>query len=284
MTRRVEIELSESVWAELSRRNQETGTSFSELADEALCRAFSLERHTLFQVSTSNALALGVFSGAVTVGELKRRGDFGLGTFAGLDGELALLDGACYRAGFAGDVEEVDDDREVPFALVTRFVADVDTRVEAAADLADLGEQIDALRPSQNLFAGIRIDATFDALTLRAACPARPGEGLLEATRHQSEYVVADVTGTLIGFWAPQYARAVGIPGYHFHFISDDRRLGGHVLDAGGGPLQVAMQVESGLHLAIPETAEFLSADLSGDHAEQIEAAETRAGAGEGLR
>lgn len=274
MTRRVEIELSESVWAELHRRHREAGTSLSRLADDALSEAFQLERHSLFQVSTSNALAQGVFAGAVTVGELRRHGDFGLGTFAGLDGELIMIEGVCFRAGAGGDVEEVGDEREVPFALVTRFVADVDTVIEFSAALAELAARLDALRPSQNLFAGIRIDATFQSLTLRAACPARPGEGLLEATRHQSEYTVGSATGTLVGFWAPEYARAVGVPGYHFHFISDDRQVGGHALDLVGGPLHVGMQVESGLHLAIPETAAFLAADLSGEHSAEIEAAE----------
>jgi acetolactate decarboxylase len=278
VTRRFELELSESVWAELQRRSRESGTSLSRLADDALSEAFQLERHSLFQVSTSNALAQGVFTGAVTVGELRRHGDFGLGTFAGLDGELIMIDGVCFRAGAGGDVEVVGDEREVPFALVTRFVADVDTVVEAVDGMSRLAGRLDQLRPSQNLFAGIRVDASFESLTLRAACPAHPGEGLLEATRHQSEYGVDSVGGTLVGFWAPDYARAVGVPGYHFHFISDDRQLGGHVLDLRGGPLDVGMQIESGLHLAIPETAAFLSADLSGDHGAEIEAAETRQG------
>jgi acetolactate decarboxylase len=275
VTRRVEIELSESVWAELQRRQRETGSSVSQLADDAISGAFQLERHSLFQVSTSNALAEGVFTGAVTVGELRRHGDFGLGTFAGLDGELIMIEGVCFRAGAGGAVEEVDDEREVPFALVTRFAADVEAAIENIGGFADLATRLDALRPSRNLFAGIRVDATFDRLTLRAACPARPGEGLLEATHHQSEYIVAASAGTLVGFWAPGYARAVSVPGYHFHFISDDRRIGGHVLDVAGGPLDVGMQVESGLHLAIPETAAFLAADLSGEHSAEIEAAET---------
>lgn len=278
MTRRVEIELSESVWAELQRRRRGSETSISRLVDEALSEAFHLERHSLFQVSTSNALAQGVFAGAVTVSELRRHGDFGLGTFAGLDGELIMIDGVCFRAGAGGSIEEVGDEREVPFALVTRFVADVETTIDAAEGMADLATGLDSMRPSGNLFAGIRIDATFDSLTLRAACPARAGEGLLEATHHQSEYALAAETGTLVGFWAPEYARAVSVPGYHFHFISDDRRIGGHVLALAGGPLQVGMQVESGLHLAIPETAAFLAADLSGEHGTEIEAAETRPG------
>ena len=51
------------------------------MVDRALAATFELDRHTLFQVSTSNALVQGVFRGAVTVADLKRNGDFGLGTF-----------------------------------------------------------------------------------------------------------------------------------------------------------------------------------------------------------
>jgi acetolactate decarboxylase len=41
------------------------------------------------------------------------------------------------------------------------------------------------------------------------------------------------------------------------------------------GALDVGIHVESELHLAIPETAEFLAADLSGDHREALHQAET---------
>jgi acetolactate decarboxylase len=41
------------------------------------------------------------------------------------------------------------------------------------------------------------------------------------------------------------------------------------------GPLEVGVHIESELHLAIPETAEFLAADLSGDHQEALHRAET---------
>jgi acetolactate decarboxylase len=115
----------------------------------------------------------------------------------------------------------------------------------------------------------------FDSLQLRAACPARPGEGLAEATKHQSEFSVNDLVGTLVGFWAPEYAHTVGIPGYHFHFISDDRQTGGHVLDLTASRLEVEVQTESSIHLAMPDTAEFRSADLSGDHRDEIDEAET---------
>ncbi len=95
------------------------------VVDRALSTAFDLERHSLFQVSTSNALVQGVFQGAVTVQELKRNGDFGLGTFDGLDGELIMLDGVCHRATGGGVVTSPPDDARVPFAVVTHFRPDL---------------------------------------------------------------------------------------------------------------------------------------------------------------
>jgi acetolactate decarboxylase len=276
MAPEVNVHVSESVWTALQGRQMETGEDLSEIVDSALSEAFELERHTLFQVSTSNALAQGVFGGVTTVADLRHHGDFGLGTFDGLDGELVMIDGECFRATAGGVVTGVADDRLVPFALVTRFVSDVEERVDDAPSLGSLVADIDELRPSENLFVGMRADARFDSILMRAACPARDGEGLLEATRHQSEFHADDVVGTLVGFWAPRYSRAVSVPGYHFHFISDDRSLGGHVLDLRARDVEIGLQLESELHLAIPETAEFLSADLSGEHEKALEAAETQ--------
>lgn len=45
----------------------------------------------LFQYSTLEALLGGVYDGEVTVGELLTHGDFGLGTFNSLDGEMIIL-------------------------------------------------------------------------------------------------------------------------------------------------------------------------------------------------
>ena len=274
MAPRLNAEVSESVWRALSDEAEQSGDSLSTVIDRALSTAFELERHSLFQVSTSNALVQGVFQGAVTVQDLKRNGDFGLGTFDGLDGELIMLDGVCYRATGGGAVSTPPDDARVPFAVVTHFHPDLSLTTDPAS-LADLAEFLDAARPSENLFVGIRATGQFERLSMRAACAAESGENLLEATAHQSEFSVVQEEGTLVGFWAPLYARAVNVPGYHFHFISEDRRLGGHVLDMEAGPLEVGIHVESELHIAIPETEEFLTADLSGDHQEALHQAET---------
>src|SRR3712207_8423939 len=53
--------------------------------------------HTLFQTSTIEALLDGNYEGDVTFAELEDRGDFGLGTFDALDGEMIALDGDFYQ-------------------------------------------------------------------------------------------------------------------------------------------------------------------------------------------
>jgi acetolactate decarboxylase len=274
MAPRLVCDVSESVWRALADESEKSGESIAAVVDRVLASSFDLDRHTLFQVSTSNALVQGVFRGSVTVGDLKRNGDFGLGTFEDLDGELVMIDGVCYRASGGGVVNQPSDETPVPFAVVTHFHPDTSTTT-GPGSFNDLTSTIDALRPSENLFVGIRVEGRFDRLSLRAACAAEPGEGLLEATAHQSEFKVTDEVGTLVGFWAPLYARAVNVPGYHFHFISEDRALGGHLLGMEAGSLEVGVHVESELHVAIPETEEFLAADLSGDHQQALHQAET---------
>lgn len=272
----ITCEVSDSVWRALGDEVEKTGDSLSRVVDRALAASFELDRHSMFQVSTSSALVRGVFRSAVTVADLKRHGDFGLGTFEGLDGELVMLDGVCYRAGGGGGVTIPNDRIGTPFALVTRFGTDLAESAGVIEHIDDLKTRLDDFRPSQNLFAAFRIDGRFSRLDMRAACRAAPGEGLEEATRHQSEFEATDVGGTLVGFWSPEYATAVSVPGYHFHFISGDRSIGGHVLDLAADRLDVRVHVESDLHVALPETTEFLEADLTGDHRGALDRAETR--------
>jgi acetolactate decarboxylase len=49
------------------------------------CSALQAPRDVLFQTSTIDALLAGVYDGEITFKELKKRGDFGLDTFNGLD-------------------------------------------------------------------------------------------------------------------------------------------------------------------------------------------------------
>ncbi|MEM9105719.1 MAG: acetolactate decarboxylase [Pseudomonadota bacterium] len=274
MSHPLKCRISDSLWTALQREQERTGDSLSHIVQQALAEALDLQHHSLFQVSTIGAVVKGVFDGCTSVGDLKRHGDFGLGTFDNLDGELIMLDGHCYRAVAEGVTSEVDDDWSVPFATVTRFTADQTASIEDIASLEQLLERLDAIRPSQNLFVGLRIEGLFDRIDMRAAYKAKPGVDLVEATSNQSEYGFDSIEGTLVGMWTPEYAKAIGVPGYHLHFLSSDRTKGGHVLGLKAARLAVSMHLETDIHIGIPETHAFLEADLQDDPDAALDVAE----------
>jgi len=265
MSRELKAQISESCWRALQAEVERTNTSLKHVVNHALASFLRVDHHTLFQISTIGALVKGVFDGAVRVSDLKLHGDFGLGTFPGLNGEMIMLDGHCYQAVADGKVVEADDDWLLPFAVSTRFGADKTQMLERVSCIDDLKRAVDALRTSDNIFVGLRVSGRFDVLKMRSACKAEAGEDLAAATQHQSEFDASDVEGTLVGFWTPEYAAAINVPGFHVHFISADRSLGGHVLDLQGKHLELCLHLETEFHLVIPETEEFLKADLKGD-------------------
>src|SRR5438552_14557560 len=105
---------------------------------------------TLYQISTSSALVEGVYSGSVCSSVLLEHGDFGLGTFEDLDGEMVILDGQIYQV--ADTVRHRKDDFLVPFASVTEFRANTPFAIDNVATLKDLEFACDQQRTSDNLF------------------------------------------------------------------------------------------------------------------------------------
>jgi len=77
----------------LQERCRRSGEGLDHVINCALAEALDLDHHTIYQISISGALVQGAYSGCVRVGTLLQPGDFGLGTFDGLDGEGILLDG-----------------------------------------------------------------------------------------------------------------------------------------------------------------------------------------------
>jgi acetolactate decarboxylase len=50
------------------------------------------------------------------------------------------------------------------------------------------------------------------------------GTGLTAAASGQEEFLFNEVEGTLVGLWSPDFAGSFSVPGYHFHFLSTDRK------------------------------------------------------------
>lgn len=272
---KIVVDIPNSLNSVLNEEIARSGTDGSSIVTAALAQYLKTPVHTLFQVSTSGALVAGVYAGAVSAQGLLEHGDFGLGTFANLDGEMVVLDGHVYQVQGTGRVSEALPTARAPFAVVTKFAPDVDVEMEPIRNLSELQRRCDSLRTSGNIFYALRLDGRFDRVRTRAVSPPGEGTRLVDAAKVQTEFSFADVSGTLVGLWSPGFSSACSVAGYHFHFLSNDRKEGGHLLECESGPLRLRMEALSDFHLALPETESFLKADLSKNTADELAYAES---------
>ena len=162
------VHLPPALARQLGARRKQTGQSLSAIIVQALERLLGDEDQTVFQTSTVNALMEGASTGDMTMGELKTHGDFGLGTFDGLDGEMIELDGNVFQVRADGHAHPVEDSTRTPFATVSFFKADESARLDRRCDQAEMLATVATMLPSQNIFHALRIEGRFDYVKTRA--------------------------------------------------------------------------------------------------------------------
>ncbi|MDD1693462.1 MAG: acetolactate decarboxylase [Methanoregula sp.] len=225
------------------------------------------DRETFYQVSTIDALMQGVFDGVQPVADLKKHGDFGIGTFDALDGEMIVLDGVVYQAKADGRIYVAADTQTTPFATVTYFDRDQRVTTDMPMNLSAFSSVMEKRLPTGNLIYAVRMHGTFPLMKVRAI-PAQqePYPTLADAAKNQSIYTYSDTTGTVVGFYTPVFFKGVNIAGYHLHFISDDRTTGGHILDfTVPANTTVEYDITPGFSMALPTSGDFTGVDLSQD-------------------
>lgn len=190
------------------------------------------DRETLYQGSTIEALLAGNYEGTADVKKIKSQGNVGLGTFAGLDGEMIILDGVVYKAAKTGKVTAENDNAQSPFYTVTFFEADITKKTAARGmDLDSLRTMLDGMRKRNDLPYAIVISGKFQSVKVRSVGPYKPPFPILsEALKEQSVFDYHEISGRLVGFWMPAFMGNTNAAGYHLHFLSDDCQKGGHVL------------------------------------------------------
>jgi len=234
-----------------------------------------LHRETIYQVATISALQENVYDGTTTVSELKKRGDFGIGTFNALDGELIMLDGNVYRFGSDGSVKEMSNDSLTPFASVTFFEPDFSQDLPDMITFEEFKEKVEALLISINLPYAVRVDGIFTTMKTRAPYrQSKPYPRLIDALANQPEFDYHDVEGTLVGFYLPGYFKGINVPGWHLHFISADRKKAGHVLSFTLSRGVFSYDVSPNLLMALPEKGAFVDSNLGLDTSHELKTIE----------
>ncbi|RKS93469.1 acetolactate decarboxylase [Microbacterium sp. AG790] len=240
----------------------------------------SAERHTLFQTSLMAALLDGIYEDDMTVGELLGHGDFGIGTFNALDGEMVVVDGVAYRLRGDGTAAAASADSATPYAVVTDFVPTITRTLPDGVTRAEASAAIDAITASANYMYALRITGRFRRVTARTVTrQQKPYRPMTEATDDDAVLQFDEVDGTIVAFRTPLYEQGIGVPGCHAHFIDDGRTRGGHVLDFVLNHGTVELCLCTDLHLRLPLTTEFREAALSPDDlADQLAKTEQHAG------
>jgi len=235
----------------------------------------SADHDALVQFSLLAALAADDYTGGPPLADVVAAGDFGIGTFNNLDGEMIVLDGKIYQALADGTVRLADRDGTTPFAAVTFFEEDGRIDNIKAATLTDLDKQLDRKLPRRNSPYALRIDGDFAELTLRSV-PAQtpPFRPLVEVVKDQVTWQHRNLRGTLIGLRCPEWMSEVNVSGYHWHFLSDDHKTGGHVLGCTFQDASLHFDECTSVVIHIPTSSEFdnfNANDVSEQDIEKIE-------------
>lgn len=190
------------------------------------------ETNILYQYSVINALSAGVYDGDLTVNKLKKHGDFGLGTFNNIDGEMIVLDGKISQVKTDGVPVEADKNLLSPFAAVTFFRSDKTIELKTPQTLQQIKKIIDASVPSANYLYAVKISGDFQKVKTRSVPKQqKPFPDLASVIKNQVTFEKEPVNGTVIGFKMPEFIDGVNVKDFHFHFLSDDKNFGGHLLD-----------------------------------------------------
>ena len=233
--------------------------------------AHAVTRHEIFQTSLISALVQGVYEDEMTLAELLGHGSFGIGTFNGLDGEMIILGGVCYRLRGDGSVTVPELTERTPYAVVTNFVPSLSRSVAGPMTREEFSQAIDAFVPSSNYMYALRATGHFAWASARTVVKQdRPYRPMAEATDGEEVVVHEDFEGTVAGFRTPLYEQGISVAGCHAHVIDENRAWGGHLVDFELTRGVAELCLGTDFRLRLPLTEEFGAADLSEDMSEEI--------------
>jgi acetolactate decarboxylase len=218
----------------------------------------------LYQAGTINALMKGLYQGTITIKEVKEDGTMGLGCGVGL-GELIGYEKNYYIADGFGYTKLLQGDQETPFINYVKFKSEISYTVTDIKNIKELKKKIDKKLISDNIFYAIKIQGEFIEIKARSENIAKPPyQPLIKWLKnHEHRFTIKNTTATIVAFKCPAFIKGIGVPGYHLHFISEDKKRGGHVFGLKIKKAKIEIQPLYNFNLKLPKTKEYLSKDMS---------------------
>lgn len=188
----------------------------------------------------------------------------GLGTFKDFDGEMVAVDGEYFQIKSDGKVYAVNDSQVTPFVQVVNFESKEHIDLQDIQSYDQLNTILDKKLLKKNFPYALRIDGKMKSLKIRSVCKQnKPYPPVVEAIKGQVIFDLENVEGSMVGFWFPDYWEKISLPGFHFHFISSDRKYGGHVLDVHLVQGHFSSALLQNLSISLPNIETFSEANLN---------------------
>jgi len=219
----------------------------------------------LYICAPLNALVEGIYEENIHSHEVLNHGNFGIGTFDDLDGEMVILDGTIYQITVEGRVNRIDDTAKTPYAIITFFHPMLFGELDSEMQYSHFLEWLNSLLPSPNIFYAIRIEGDFTRVRARSVPKQANYRPLADVVTGQSHLDFKNIRGTLAGFYTPDFMSSLSVPGHHLHFLSEDIASGGHLIACTPRRVRASIQPIHRLELNMPLTADYLNLNFHRD-------------------
>lgn len=234
---------------------------------------------TIYQVALLQSLTQGYYDGIIKVSELKKHGNIGIGTFEGVNGEMIVLNGTVYQALGDGSVQKAADDETVPFSNVTFFESDIKENISKTKNIDALKDSLDKIvkKNGKNLFYFVKVSGEFKKMNVRSELkqkkPYKPLDKALATDQREFNY--KNIKGTVVALYCPDYMDGLNTPGWHFHFISDDKKKGGHILELAFDSAKAELDSTREFDMYLSDNKDFQKMELAKDVSGAIKKVET---------
>lgn len=227
------------------------------------------------QFGTINMLVEGLMDGVFRLDEVVLPDEIGLGTFAAIDGEMVVLEGACYQARFDGTVKAAAEHASTPYVTLGSFEAPRQVECSELVGFDALCCWLDARLSNLNRPSMVRIDGRFRHVKARSVRPQSPPyPGLAAVAEDQVIFEWPLVEGAIVGFRFPEYLQSVQVAGWHLHVLDSEHLRAGHLLELDIEYARATIESAPCIEITLPDDPAFREASLPVDVHAAVQGAE----------